>query len=82
MAEASGGGNQAPAKTVKAIKYTGSSDVRQITKAQMGKAGVDDQDKVVWSAENDFTVKESDLSKKALALIEKQPDFKQVEVEA
>lgn len=81
MAEQSGG--TAAAKTVKGLKYVGTADVREITKAQWAKAKVDDQEKpVVWDAENDFTVKESDLSKKALAVLEKDPSFKSVDVEA
>lgn len=79
---------QKPQETAKekqpnAVQYTGSSDVREITQAQWAKAGADDQEKkVVWSAENDFTVSHSDLSKKALALLEKDSDMKPVTVEA
>jgi cell fate (sporulation/competence/biofilm development) regulator YlbF (YheA/YmcA/DUF963 family) len=70
-------------KTPNAVQYTGSADIREITQAQWAKAGVDDQDKVVrWSAENDFTVAHSDLSKKAIALLEKDSDMKPVVVEA
>jgi hypothetical protein len=69
-------------KTVKAIKYVGRHDVRKITKAQWASIGVDDQNEVVWDAKNGHTVKESDLSKKALAYFEKDPGFKSVDVEA
>jgi len=69
-------------KTVKGVKYTGSADVREITKAQWAKAGVEDQNLVRWSAENDFTVKESDLSKSALKVLEKDSSLQSVDVEA
>lgn len=81
MAEGSGA-NQAQPKTVKGLKYVGAADVREITKAQWAKAGDQDQNLVRWNAENDHTVKESDLSKKALAILEKDPSFKSVDVEA
>lgn len=73
---------QAQAKTVKGIKYTGRSDVREITKAQWAKAGVEGQETVRWTAENDFTVKESDLSKEALKVLERDAELKSVDVEA
>lgn len=75
--------DQAP-KTVEGLRYKGSADRRVITKAQWAKAKVDDQEKdVVWDSENDFTVLKSDLSKKAIALLEKDTDgFKTVNVEA
>mgnify|MGYP001009324035 CR=1 FL=1 len=82
MAEQSGGDNKGPAKTQKAIKYVGTADVREITKAQWANIGVDDQDKTVWDATNGFTILEKDLSKKALAYFEKDSGFKQVDVEA
>lgn len=73
---------QAKAKEPNAVQYTGSSDVREITKAQWAKAGVDDQELVRWSAENDFTVKRSELSAGALKVLEKDSDLKDVTVEA
>lgn len=86
MAEQSGGGSNTPAKAKdpepNAIKYTGTSDVREITKAQWAKAGVEDQNLVRWSAENDYTVKTSDLSKEALKVLEKDALLKPVVVEA
>lgn len=82
MAEQSGEGNQAKPKTQKAIRYVGTADVREITKAQWANIGVDDQDTTVWDTKNDFTILEKDLSKKALAYFEKDSGFKQVDVEA
>lgn len=86
MATGNTGGDQTPAKAKEqepnAIQYKGSSDVRQITKAQWAKAGVEDQNLVRWSAENDFTVKTSDLSAAALKVLEKDSDLKPVVVEA
>ena len=69
-------------ETVKAVRYVGTADVREITKAQWASIGVDDQDKTVWSAQNDFTIKASDLSEKALAYFAKDDGFKVVEIKA
>ena len=66
----------------KGLKYEGTADVREITKAQWAKAGVDDQELVRWNAENDHTVLETDLSKKALAVLGEDSSFKSVDVEA
>lgn len=88
MAEQSGG-DKTPAKatapeakkTQQGLKYVGSADVREITKAQWAKAGVEDQDKVVFNAENDFTVK--GLTDRAFEILSSdKASFKTVDVEA
>lgn len=76
------GETQQAAKTVKGLKYTGDADVREITKAQWAKAKVEGQETVRWDAENDHTVKESDLNKDALKVLEKDKSFKSVDIEA
>ena len=74
--------SQAVKKAAKGVKYTGRSDVREITKAQWAKAGVEGQETVRWTAENDFTVPESDLNAKALKVLEQDSELKSVDVEA
>lgn len=67
-------GDKTPAK--QDVKYTGTSDVREITKAQWAKAGVEDQNLVRWNAENGHTVKAEEItSDKAREILAKDPSF-------
>lgn len=50
----------------KVVKYTGLSDVREISKASWEAIGIDDQETVVWNWKNDWAVPVADLSEGAL----------------
>ena len=55
-----------PERSKKVVKYTGSSDVRVITKAEWKAIDINDQDTVVWNWRNDWAVPISDLSETAI----------------
>lgn len=60
------------------VKYKGfhhQSHVREITKADWGKAGIQNQETVAWSSENEYQVPVEKLSAEALALLKKDPEF-------
>lgn len=57
----------------KTVKYTGTSDVREIYKKDFDSVGVTDQELVRWEQENDFTAEVSDAA--AEYLTTKEPDF-------
>jgi hypothetical protein len=58
------------------VVYTGYAGTREITKAQWKRAGVEDQDTTIWSAENDFSLPVSDFKPEALALLAKDRNLK------
>jgi hypothetical protein len=67
---------EAETKPEAVVQYVGTSDVRQITAAEWTKAGVKDQNKVVWDASNRHKVPVSELSAEALELLKGDSAFK------
>lgn len=61
-------------KSDKIVKYTGTSDVRAISKADWKAIGIDDQEGVVWDWRNDWAVPVSDLSEGALNYVKNVDD--------
>lgn len=63
--------------TPQVVKYTGDAGVREISAADWKTAGVEGQAKVVWNAENDYTLPASDFSAAALEVLKRDPHIKQ-----
>lgn len=61
---------------VEEVKYTGGAGVREITKAQWKKAGVEDQETVVWNSDNGYVLPGSDFNADALKVLERDPQIK------
>lgn len=57
------------------VQYVGNSTLRIIDKQGWLAAGVDDQDEVVWSVDNEYKVPASELSEKAIAYCQKDGRF-------
>ena len=58
------------------IKYTGYAGVREITKAQWKKAGVEEQDTTIWDEGNGYTLPLSAFSQAAVEVVKREPHFK------
>lgn len=58
------------------VKYTGDAGVREITKAQWKGAGVENQDTVLWNAENDYTVPSNQFTPEALEVLKRDSHLK------
>lgn len=58
----------------KVVKYIGTAQAREITRAQWKNIGVENQATVVWDASNKHTVSADDLTDKALDYINEEDD--------
>lgn len=67
---------KAEASQATGVKYTGGAGVREITKAQWKKAGVEDQETTIWDASNEYTLPADKFSAEALGVLERDPQIK------
>lgn len=58
------------------VVYTGYAGTREITKAQWKRAGVEDQETTIWSADNEFRLPVGDFTPEALAVLAKDRNLK------
>lgn len=64
------------AKADAVVEYTGTADVAKISASDWKKAGVDNQEQVVFDRSNKYKVAASDLSKEALEVLGNDSRFK------
>lgn len=66
--------SEAKASAKLVVKYIGTSDIRSIDAESWKNVGVDDQNKVVWNRGNGWSIHVADLSKSAVAYLDKDDD--------